>query len=393
MKVVQLNTTCDKGSTGKICKAISQMLSREGIENYIFYTHGSSDYPLGIKYAGGFYRKWQALKSRVLGNYGFNSQWATRKLIRELQQIRPDIVHIHNIHGHDCDLSMLFRYLKRKRIKVIWTFHDCWAFTGLCTYFDFVGCSKWKDGCRDCPQRKQYSWFLDRSSRMYSRKKELLKDMDLTIVTPSRWLADLVGESFLKKHPVNVINNGIDLSVFQPTVGKIADRFSDGKNILLGVAFDWEERKGLDVFLKLAQRMGPEYRIVLVGTDDAVDKNLPDNIISIHRTQDQKELAQLYSAATVLINVSREDNYPTINMEALACGTPVLTFRTGGSPEIPDDTCGSVVDKDDLDALEREIYRICTERPYSESACLRRASMFDQEKRFEQYLELYRSMQ
>lgn len=227
---------------------------------------------------------------------------------------------------------------------------------------------------------------------MYRRKKELLNGLDLTVVTPSQWLAGLVKESFLKDYPVRVINNGIDLSVFHPKADGYRDRHGNGKHILLGVAFGWNDHKGLDVFMKLAHRLGSEYQIVLVGTDDTVDKHLSANIISIHRTQDQKELAQLYTAASLLINPTREDNYPTVNMEALACGTPVLTFQTGGSAEILDDTCGSVVPKDNLDALEREIRRICTERSYSEEACLKRAAAFDQEQCFAQYLELYRSL-
>lgn len=349
-------------------------------------------YPPGVKYSNEIYKKCQALKSRVLGNYGFNSQLATVRLIKELQRLKPDIVHIHNIHSHDCNLTMLFKYLKENQIKVVWTFHDCWAFTGLCTYFDYVGCGKWKDGCKNCPQRKRYSWFLDRSSSMYSRKKTLMSGLDLTIVTPSKWLADLVQQSFLKNYPVRVINNGIDLNVFMPTTSDFEKKFGSEKYIVLGVAFGWETRKGLDVFVDLSQRLGSAYQIVLVGTDGHIDQQLPDNIISIHRTKNQTELAQIYTAADVLVNPTREDNYPTVNMEALACGTPVVTFRTGGSPEILDNTCGSVIPKDDLVALESEIRRICTEKPYSKEACLRRASTFEQEKRFAQYLELYRSL-
>ena len=390
MKIVQINTTCGVGSTGKICEGISGVLTANHVENYILYSSKTDGYPLGIGCSDDRYIKIQALKSRIFGNYGFNSRRATAKIIGELDRIRPDIVHLHNIHGHDCHLGLLFDYLRQRRIKVVWTFHDCWVFTGYCPHFTMVRCGKWREGCRDCVQRREYSWFFDRSRYLYEEKKRALEGSDLTIVTPSAWLKGLVGQSFLQHCPVQVIHNGIDLGVFRPTGSDFRSRYGlEGKKIVLGVSFDWGAKKGLDVFVELARRLPDDYRIVLIGTDDATDRQLPDNVVSIRRTQDQRELAGIYTAADVLMNPTREENFPTVNMEALACGTPVVTFRTGGSPEMLDPTCGSVVDCGDVDAMEREIRRVCGERPYSEQQCTSKALEFDKNDRYKEYLKLY----
>lgn len=390
MKVVQLNCTCGAGSTGKICVSISNLLNEKSIENHIVYSSGRSTHPNGIRYMSHVEIKFQALKSRVLGKYGFNSKAATKRLLKQLEAIDPDIIHLHNLHGHNCHIGMLFAYIKRKNIKTYWTFHDCWAFTAYCPHFDMERCEQWKNGCHKCPQRKIFSWFFDRSEWLYEQKESATSAMDLIIITPSQWLADLTRESFLKDYPVRVINNGIDLSVFRPRTSDFRRKHHcEDKYLLLGVAFDWGIRKGLDVFVELAGRLPENYQIVLVGTDDKVDKQLPDNIISIHRTQDQTELAEIYTAADLFVNPTREEVLGLVNIEALACGTPALTFRTGGSPECIDETCGSVVDCDDVDAMEKEIFRICTQRPYSLDACLNRAKEFDMNERFEEYIELY----
>ncbi|MEE1198582.1 MAG: glycosyltransferase [Acutalibacteraceae bacterium] len=391
MKIVQINATCGVGSTGKICVAISELLDEQKIENYIFYTQGTSQYKNGVKYADKKYIKLQALKSRVFGNYGFNGKKATKKLIAHLKQIKPDIVHLHNLHSHNCDLELLFEYFKSTKTKLFWTFHDCWAFTGYCTYFDMVNCDKWQIECKKCPKAKQSSWFLDRSTTLFNKKKQLFEGLDLTIITPSQWLADLVKQSFLREYPVKVINNGIDLKLFKLTESDFREKYNLlDKYVLLGVAFDWGARKGLDVFIELSKRLGEEYRIVLVGTNDNIDKQLPENIISIHRTQSQTELAEIYTAADLFVNPTREENFPTVNMEALACGTPVLTFKTGGSPEIIDDTCGAVVPKNDIDGLCSEILRIKSEKPYSPAACIEKAKSFNAEEKFKEYLRLYK---
>lgn len=393
MKIVQINATCGVGSTGKICVGISELLTSEGIENYILYSTVTNGYPHGISCSNKSYIRFQALKSKLFGNYGFNSKMATKKILTELDHIKPDIVHLHNLHGHDCDLESLFSYFRINKTKLIWTFHDCWAFTGYCPHFTMMRCDKWKTECSNCAQRREYSFFFDRSREMFNKKKRLFEGLDLTIVTPSKWLADIVKQSFLKDYPVKVINNGIDLAVFKPTESDFRKKHCLKKQkIVLGVAFDWGVRKGLDVFIELAQRLPAEYKIVLVGVDKKTEKKIPENVLCIYRTQNQKELAEIYSAADVFVNPTREENYPTVNMESLACGTPVVTFHTGGSPEILDGTCGSVVSCEDVDALFCSIVEKCESSAFFKDSCLHRATYFDANEKLMEYIYLYKEI-
>lgn len=394
MKIVQVNTTCGSGSTGKICVAVSEMLTKQGVENYILYSSGKSNYPLGIQYMSKPETKWQALKSRIFGNYGFQSRAATKRLIAEMERIKPDVVHLHNLHGHNVHLGILFSWLKEKQVKVYWTFHDCWAFTGYCPYYDIAGCEKWaKEGCRKCPQKKHYSWFFDRSSYLYQQKKKLFTGLDMTIITPSRWLADQVQQSFLRGYPVKVINNGIDLSIFQPRESAFrTKRGIEEKFVVLGVAFGWGVRKGLDVFIELSKRLDGKYQIVLVGTDEKVDKLLPDNIISIHRTNNQTELAEIYTAADLFVNPTREENFPTVNIESLACGTPVLTYSTGGSSEMLNEKAGMVVERNDEESLYKTIIEIQGESSFAAEECRKQAEGFSNKDKYNEYVVLYNSV-
>ena len=391
IKVAQINITCGAGSTGKICVAVSELLTEKGIENYILYSSGNSEYPLSRRYMGRFETKIQALKSRIFGNYGFNSKIATKRLIKQLDDISPDIVHLHNIHGHNVHLGLLFSYLKKKNTKLFWTFHDCWAFTAYCPHYTMAKCDKWKIGCNNCPQKKHYSWFFDRSEFLFEKKKELFSGLDLTIITPSQWLADQVKQSFLQDYDVKVINNGVDLSVFKPTESDFREKYNlQEKFVLLGVAFGWGKRKGLDVFINLSKKLDPnKFQIVLVGTDDKVDKQLPANIISIHRTANQKELAKIYTMADLFVNPTREDTFPTVNIESIACGTPVLTYKTGGSPEILDELCGIAVSCDDENALNDAILKIEGSSFFVIDNCLNRARMYDEKERYADYCELF----
>lgn len=394
MRSVGINTVF-YGSTGKIMLSIANLAISKGNEVHTFSGSRKGNYPAYHKCFG---TRFGSLVNRGLSAFsGFTdvgSFFGTRWLLKRLDEIQPDIIHLHNLHGWYLNLPVLFRFIKRNRIRVIWTLHDCWAFTAHCPHFTMAKCDKWKTGCHHCPQYRSYpGTYVDRTKTMWKLKKKWFTGVeDLTIVTPSQWLADLVKESFLKDYPVKVIHNGIDLNVFKPMPSNFREKYGipKDKKILLGVAFGWGVRKGLDVFVELEKRLDPDkYQIVLVGTDEKVDKQLPAGIISIRRTQNQQALAEIYTAADLFVNPTREENYPTVNMESIACGTPVLTFRTGGSPEILDEKTGAVVDCDDIDALEREIIRICDENPYSMEACLIRAKSFDMNERFEEYIKLY----
>lgn len=401
MRIAEINM-CADGSTGKIMLRIGEAARAAGHEVTTWSTHlfqvryqPLPPAPTGHIYYGSYV---ESAIHYVLGQGGFHgcfSAFATWRLLRRLEKQGIDVLHLHNLHGFCINLPLLFRYIKKKNIRVVWTLHDCWAFTGHCPHFDMVGCGKWKNQCFRCPQYSAYPKSrVDHSRFLYRRKREWFTGVkNLTLAAPSQWLADLTRESFLKEYPVRVIRNGVDLSVFQPTESDLREQYGcRDKIVLLGVASGWSGRKGLDVFLELACRLGREYQIILVGTDDKVDKLLPENIISIHRTQNQRELARLYSMADLFVNPTREDTYPTVNMEALACGTPVVTFRTGGSPESLDHTCGSVVDKEDVDGLYQEIVRITSQRPFSRENCLERAKSLDENACMQQYLELYESM-
>lgn len=313
--------------------------------------------------------------------------------LRKIKKQGCTLIHLHNLHNSFINIPLLFHFIKKNHIPIIWTLHDCWSFTGRCPHFVMTKCERWKTGCYDClyPKKSYPQSYIDTTHMMWKLKRKWFTGIEnCIIVTPSQWLANLVKQSYLKDYPVKVINNGIDLSVFTPTESDFRERYGlVDKKIVLGVAFGWGPRKGLDVFVDLAKRLPKEYRIILVGSDDNVDKQLPVNIISIHRTENQKELAEIYTAADVFANPTREENYPTVNMESIACGTPVVTFKTGGSPEIPDETCGTVVDCDDVDAMEFEIRRICEEKPYSVESCLKRAKSFDMNDKFKEYVKMY----
>lgn len=401
MRVAQINM-CSNGSTGKIMVMIAKTAREDGMK---VLTCSAAERIKGKQssvnktqdhfiWGSPLERKFHVYAGIILGRNGMFSCNGTRALIKRLKLFQPDIVHLHNLHGFCINLPLLFRYLRKNNISVVWTLHDCWAFTGHCPHFTMVKCDRWKTGCGKCPQLDCYpkAW-IDTTKMMFKLKRRWFCGIkDMTIVTPSCWLADLARQSFLNLYQIRVINNGIDLSVFKPTESNFLQKYgiSNDKAVLLGVAFGWGKRKGLDVFVELFKRLDREkYQIVLVGTDDKIDDRLPDGIISIHRTNDQKELAQIYSAADLFVNPTREENFPTVNIESLACGTPVLTFRTGGSPEILDEYSGSVVPCDDIDALEKEIVRICETMPYKSEDCVKRAAQFDMYNKFKEYVSLY----
>lgn len=338
MKVLQINSVCGIGSTGRIATDIHSILIKQGHESYIAY---GRDLPKNcdnvIKIGTKTDNYLHVAKTRIFDKHGFGSKQATKEFINKVVDIDPDIIHLHNIHGYYINIEILFNYLKEANKPVVWTLHDCWSFTGHCAYFDYVGCDKWKTECYNCPEKKAYpsSMIFDNSRGNHLSKKEIFTGVkNLTILTPSQWLANLVKESFLQEYPVKVINNGIDLNTFRPIKGDFRKKYNLGdKYIILGVASVWDRRKGLKYFIELADKVSEDEVIVLVGLTKKQIEHLPKNVIGISRTNNVEELVDIYSSADVFVNPTLEDNFPTTNLEALACGTPVITFNTGGSPE------------------------------------------------------------
>ena len=369
MKVFMINVVCGIRSTGRICTDLAVALEEQGHEVKIAY--GREDVPekfqkYAVRIGSDLDVKLHGIKARLFDEAGFGSKKATEKFIDWVKEYDPDIIHLHNIHGYYLNIEVLFKYLKTCGKKIIWTLHDCWSFTGHCVYFDYVACDKWKRGCYSCPQKKEYPARIgpDMSRKNYIKKRQLFTSIsNMTLVTPSQWLSDFLHDSFMKEYDIRVIHNGIDTEVFRPMEGKVKEQyFCTDKKIILGVAAVWDKRKGLSSFIELSKKLDDTYRIILVGLTKEQIKDLPSNMIGIERTNSVKELVELYSAAAIFVNPTLEDNYPTTNIEAIACGTPVVTYDTGGSPESAK-MYGTSVAQKDVQALVRAIKNAGTFNP------------------------------
>lgn len=394
MKIVEINSS-NFGSTGGIMLNICNIVRDNGMEVYTFNPAGRTQRK-GLPYnfsIGNRYERYLSDKINFFtGKQGSLNIFGTRRFLKQLDSISPDIIHFHNLHSNYINLNMLFKYIRKKQIKVVWTLHDCWAITGHCPYFDIVQCDKWKNGCEKCEMYKEYpATWRDSSDTEYVHKSQLFKGLPYVhIVTPSVWLKELVEQSFLSDYPISVINNGIDLEVFRPRDSYFRENYgiSPEKFVVLGVSFSWGIRKGLDRFINLAKKLDERFQIVLVGTNDNIDKMLPPNIISIHKTQNQVELAEIYSAANIFLNPTREDNFPTVNIESLACGTPVLSYGAGGSAEAFDESCGAIVsDENILKTLEKLI-----KENFSAENCVSRSLKYEKNSRFLEYIDIYNSI-
>lgn len=396
----QINTVGNTGSHGQIAEAIGNLAIENGWISYIAYgrrprASKSKLIKIGTKWDIGMH----VLQTRLFDRHGFASRRATKILIKRIKAIQPDIIHLHNIHGYYLNIELLFEYLSFANIPVIWTLHDCWPLTGHCSHFDFIGCNKWKTGCYQCPQKKEYpaSFWIDRSRKNHHLKREFFTSVkNLTLVPVSQWLADIVGQSFLSKVPVKVIHNGININVFKPSTDssfrtkyKLQDKF-----ILLGIASVWTPRKGMKDFIELSKKLNSDYQIILVGLNQSQLNQLPQHMVGIAKTESIHELAEIYSSADVFINPTWEDNFPTTNLESLACGTPVVTYRTGGSPEAIDAETGIVVKKGDILGLLQAIQTLKEKGKNSYSlVCRERAERFyNKNERYMDYLKLYESI-
>lgn len=362
MKYLFINSVAGFGSTGRIAADKCRELIRQGHQCVLAYGRDKAncdDIPT-VAIGGKWDYRLHGLESRILDDQGFGSRRATRKFLEWTREYDPDVIWLHNIHGYYLNMPQLFAWLKTCGKPIFWTLHDCWTFTGHCAYFDFAGCDKWREGCHHCPQKKSYpaSFLLDNSRKNWLKKRQLFQNIpNLTIITPSKWLAGLVKESFLGEYPVQVVYNTINEEIFRPTPGDFREKYGLAeKKIALGVASVWEARKGLRDFVTLAGLLPESWRIVLVGVSEAQKKQLPESILALPRTNSARELAEIYTAADVFVNPTYEENYPTVNLEARACGTRVVSYNAGGSGE----TLGagdSLVHKGDVSALLAEILR------------------------------------
>jgi putative colanic acid biosynthesis glycosyltransferase len=396
MKVLQINSVCGIRSTGRICTDIADILTENGHQCKIAY--GRETVPkkyqkYAVRIGSDFNVNIHALKARLFDVSGFGSRHTTEKFIERVKAYDPDLIHLHNIHGYYINIEVLFNYLETCGKKVIWTLHDCWAFTGHCPYFTAIKCNKWKIGCFHCPQKTRYpeSYLCDNSKRNWNQKMKLFTSVsNMTIVTPSNWLAGLVKDSFLNKYSVKVIYNGIDTNIFKPIISNFREKYNlKNKKTILGVASVWDKRKGIDDFIKLSGMLDDSCIIVLVGFNKKQLKSLPCNIIGIARTNNTNELAAIYTAADMFVNPTYEDNFPTTNLEAIACGTPVITYNTGGSPEaLVSPEFGQVVEQGNIEALANAICRFPMD--LSSQFLAKAAENFDKKARYQEYLELYR---
>jgi len=390
MKILQINSVCGVKSTGRITTDIAAQVEGDGHECKIAYGRGDvpeSAQKYAIKIGGKFSVYAHALYARAFDGAGLGSKSATKKFVKWIEEYDPDVIHMHNIHGYYLHLPTLFDYLKKAGKKVVWTLHDCWPFTGHCSHFDYAGCDKWKTGCENCPQKGAYPRsFLDKSRRNYAWKKEtFLGVKDMTITTPSNWMADLIGQSFLKDYPIKVVRNGADISRFQPTPSQIKEKeeFQD-KKIVLAVSTAWGERKGLNDVYALAERLDEGYQVVIIGLTKKQIKTALKKVIALPKTDDVASLAGWYTAADVLVNCSYEESSSMVNLEAQACGTPVLTYATGGAVEtVPE---GHTVPKGDVEKMAAALADTIDKKE------ILPRSMIDKTGIAAKYLEIYRGV-
>lgn len=386
--LLQINVTANWGSTGKIADQIGLCAMSHNWNSYIAYGRMMNPSKNKLIKIGSIFDVYEHyVENYFFDNEGLASRYATKKFLEKLDIIKPDIVHLHNIHDHYINYRILFLYLIYKKIPLVWTQHDCWAFTGGCMYYDSINCDKWKTECKNCPGHR--ALLGDKTEKHYGLKRTLLNQINnFTLVPVSYWLEKFIQESFLKGSSIITIHNGIDVDQFHP----ISPKVQDGKFRILGCAAVWSKRKGLEDFMKLRLMLPSDFEIILVGLSAKQIRELPSGIVGIERTNSAEELACLYSRADVFINPTYSDNFPTTNLEALACGTPVITYCTGGSPEAVDEKTGIVIEQGNVNALAAAVLQV-RERPFSSIDCRKRVEMyFDKNKCFEKYVKLYESL-
>lgn len=397
MRLLEINATCNWGSTGRIVENICDYAASHGWD--CFYAHGAryvnnskyNTYQVGSKKDNYIH----ILYSLATGRHGLASKDNTRELIRYIASIRPDIIHLHNIHGYYLNYSILFEYLNSEPIPVVWTLHDCWAFTGHCTHFDHIGCNQWKQECCHCPLKHfdYKSLLFDRSTENFRLKKEVFtKHPNLTIVAVSNWLSQKAKESFLGVYPIRTIYNGVDTSVFKYQSSNIKEKFGIiDKKMLLAVATDWDKNKGLNDYIALSRILPDDYKILMVGVSPKVKKQLPSSIISIERTHDISMLVDLYSAAEMVLNLSYLETFGLTTVEGMACGTPSIVYNKTASPELITPETGIVVEAGNVECVLQSILKISRNgKSYYSKKCINRVLLyFNKSKSYNEYIDIF----
>ena len=389
--ILQINLSANVGSHGRIAEEIGKAAIEQGWRSVIAYGRAANPSKnVLIRIGSNFDIYEHLIETRLFDNHGLASRCATKRFVEKVKELKPNLIHLHNIHGYYLNYQILFEYLNQLDIPIVWTLHDCWSFTGHCGQYLMVECRKWENGCNHCPQhKKEYpSSYTDRSRKNYELKKTLFSaNKNLHIVPVSEWMADNVRHSFFKNADVRVIHNGIDIEIFKP----LAERTKGSKMQILGVSNVWTAYKGLNDFNKLRNLLSEdEFDITLVGLTKAQVAELPKGIKGVERTQSVSELAELYANSDYFVNPTYCDTFPTVNIEALACGTPVITYNVGGSPEAVDEDTGWVVPKGDVEAIAailksgKEVQRI---------ACRERAvKNYNKKDRYKDYITLYKEL-
>lgn len=396
MKIVIITGQWYGGGAESVSRDLFSYLNKEGDECYYLYASGDSPKSPKIIKCGYEYEHYlHALKARFFDTDGIGSPRTTNRLIKQVEEICPDIINIHNIVCYSYDLKILLNYLRRTSIPVVWTLHDCWTFTGHCISIDEENCLKWKTGCGNCPAKGNFpkSLMLDKSRYNYKLKKQLfLNTKKIVFVTPSLWLKKIINQTFLQEFPIHVINNGIDLTIFKPTDNNVKERFNISKEkiVILFVASRWTKSKGINFIIELSQKMDLEtYRLVVIGNINKYKQKLSKSILHIERTNDRYELAAWYTVADIFVNPTLADNYPTVNLESLACGTPVVTFNTGGSWESIGDKFGCLAVEKTSNALQLAIQQ-CLVKNIKSYDCTLQAKSFSKDLRYAQYRMLFK---
>lgn len=387
LKLLQLNVTSNWGSTGKIAESIGDIAIKNGWASYIGYgrySNPSSSITLKVGHQHDVY--YHYFKNIIFDGEGLGSKNPTFKLIHQIDKIKPDIIHLHNIHDHWINYPILFNFFHSIDTPIVWTFHDCWAFTGGCFHFESEGCYKWITKCDNCNIKNKV--LINRSLRNFNLKKSLLSKLNdkLTIVGVSDWITNLAKKSFLQDANFLTIYNGIDISKFSINTNK--------QNYILGVSNIWSSSKGLDDFIQLRQFIPSNIDIVLIGLNKNQISNLPKGITGLPRTSTFKELENYYQNALAFVNPTKNDSFPTVNLEALACGTPVITYKTGGCPEAVDEKTGLVIEKGNVKELAHAINNVINQKIiFNPQDCRDRVIRhFNKNVQFEKYMNLYYSL-